>query len=139
MTISATVEVCDDLRFEKDNKMTVVGVYNTDIGIIPGPNPVLKLIFLFHIDGDRETVPSDLFVQVGIGSKEPRRQAVEIPAYVKEKTKAHWRLRGVVVFHNEIIEPGEVDAKVIVDGEAYDVASPNFVKREPPAGPLTGS
>jgi hypothetical protein len=135
MITNATVDVCEDIRFEHDSKFTLVGVFTSDIAIIPDV-PARRIIFLFHIDGLMDSVPNDLAVEVKIPLVEPSRQNIDIPERLRTEaagkpSRKRWTLRGVVVFVDKIFGLGEIVAKVIADGSEYYVGAPSLVEVQP--------
>jgi hypothetical protein len=127
MIRNVTLITCEELRFEINHKLTIIGVFSGDIRITPGPFPVNKLIFLFQIQGDDIKVPRNINVQITLPDKEPRSQPVPVPTFIEADRMKAWTLRGAILIQNEIVSPGQVTATVIADGEEFSVAAPRIV------------
>jgi hypothetical protein len=137
MITSATVDVCEDIRFEHDGKFTLVGVFTNDIALIPDI-PARRIIFLFHIDGSMDAIPDSLAVEVTLPLVKPSRQNIDIPEILRAEmtgnpSRTRWTVRGVVVFVDQIFGPGQIVAKVIADGSEYYVGAPSLVAVDPVA------
>ena len=123
MTVSVTLEVCEDIRFETSGQMTLVGVVSQHVSLAPNL-PVKQIMFLFRIEGTFPDLPNELEIFITLPGGEPRSQRVEIPTFPQKPLGKWWLLRGVIVIQNELINLGQVEAKVNIDGTTVDVRAP---------------
>ena len=137
MISNVTLDVCEDVRFEADGKLIVIGIYTLDISIVPGLFPVKQLLFLFHADGLRADTPVKVEFEVTLPGALPKRIELRPPPFDEAPERTRWYVRGIVQFMNEILYPGHISAKAICDGVETEVGAPwivlNMQGARPPA------
>ena len=127
MGTQATLSVCEDMRFESSGKLLLVGVYTADIGIATEEFVVQQLVFLFNIEFDYITEERHIISEVTLPGYAPRRHEFRLPAPPPRPERDRAFLRQVVLYQNEPVNPGRIDARVIIDGIETQVAAPWIV------------
>jgi hypothetical protein len=128
MSINVSIMVCDDIRFEQNGKMFLIGVYNNDLGIGAPGAVVPQLMFLFSVDGPLAERPKEITLEVTlpggapIGSTFPVPLADSLLETLPGRTR--WFMRNVIAIQNTELNPGRIVARVAVDGVDVTVSTP---------------
>lgn len=127
MLNNATVDICQDIRFEQGGLISIIGVYSRDISIYSGAYPIKRMFFLFHMEGDSGDVPVEIIAEVTLPKLEPRQHVIEVPDVYRNPESGKWILRAVVGFENEMIYAGEIKARVVFGEVVRDVGAGRIV------------
>src|ERR1700689_5407102 len=110
----AAVLVCDDVVYSVTNKLSVGGIYNTDI-LIPAENtPVTHLVFFFLVECDLTEMPHTLLVEITFPGAQPNRTITPIvPVTLLPPDRTKWLMRYPVVVAAPVLRTGHVEIKIV--------------------------
>ena len=136
MSVSATLLICDDIRFENTGKMLIVGGYTSDIAIPQADFNVGQLLFLFSLDAPISDFPREVKFEVVFPGDELRENAVVLPPLENLEGRTRWYLRQILNFNNQALRPGRIFARVVCDGQETLVGAPWIVLVPPIEEPV---
>jgi hypothetical protein len=129
----ATLLVADDLTYTLTGKLSILGVYQSDIVIPHDPYFVNQLVFFFAI----ETPPDDPCLSVELvvtlpGDGGERRLSLPVANFVTTPAdKSRWTIKYPLLFQGLLLHKGQIEAKVIHEKGEISVAAP-YVNLQPP-------
>lgn len=135
--------ICEDIREEKDQKLTYVGVYSGNKMLLESiPTLLPKLFMQFTID-IRETIPSHFHFELRRPNDVVYRQlSFEIPSFEipKTPTNKHRTLEIRLLFAPfEITEMGRYRIMASLNKRLKEIGSLEVAKKEAPAAPRSKS
>jgi hypothetical protein len=133
----ATAIVCDDLLVSMNGKMTLLGVYTSDMGIPAEGHRLNQLIFLFIVEGDLSDPLKSLKVQVKLPSGSSAEAELPILENVIARQgddRTRWIAKVPLALQAPIMSAGKIEARVIHDQGQIDVVLP-WIVLTPPATP----
>jgi len=131
----ATVLACQDVRLEYDGKLTVVGVFTTNIGV-PAPMSIPQMWFLVNIEGDLSEQLESLSLHIHLpGVEEP--VIHDVPDIVAPRTiegQTRWRHLLPLQITNMTLNPGRIRFRLIHDKGEIETGAGWIVLNDPPSG-----
>jgi hypothetical protein len=128
----ASVLLADDWSVSLNGKVSVFGLYGTDIYIPFEPYISTQLVFVFLV----ETEPNDPFKSLALSVKlpggDPRVLGLPIETFVVGKTdkESRWMLKYPFLYSMPVLQQGQIEAKVIHEnGEIICKAAPFIILR----------
>jgi hypothetical protein len=127
--------VCDVGRLEYDGKLTLVGVYTTDLGIPANSTVAPTIAFFVAVEGDLSEQPAFIEFEICLPGQPPiRLPRIEIPAGEKPpEGRTRWIVRTMHSLVNAPLQPGHITGKVICDDREVPISGPWIVVAENPA------
>lgn len=130
MSPHATVLVCDDIRFELDWKILIVGLYTSDIGIPFSPF-VANLSFLFIVETDIKRPPTKISFEVTLPEQNPVRHDFPVSPIPEMPGRTTFIIRQLVRVPGAVLIPGRIQTRVILnDAEEINAVS-NWIVQNP--------
>ena len=132
MTRQASVLVADDWTTTLSGKITIQGIYGTDLYIPADPFFANQLVFVFIT----ETAPDDPFEKLELYVQMPGGDSRHLPINLSRLVQGladqrRWCLKHPLLFTNPILRPGIIEAKVIHEKGEISTAAPYVTLREP--------
>jgi hypothetical protein len=131
MSISATMTVCDDIRFENNGKLMLIGGYTSDIFITNDDFWVNQLLFLFHVEGPLSEAPREITFEVTLPRGEAKKLTIPMANFQNTGERTRWYVRQIINFYHETLHPGSILARVLCDDQAMPVGAPWIVLPAP--------
>jgi len=125
------VIVCDDIRLEASSKLILIGVYTGEIVIFSDNHRVPQLNFLFSVDIPVEKIPKKMEFEVSLpGGGASQRSGIEISVPNIPEGNTRWIWRQIIGFVDVFLEPGRIEARVVIDDTEYPVAA-TWIRKSP--------
>jgi hypothetical protein len=133
---TASVIVSDDCTYSLNGKISLFGIYNTDIRITSDPTYAFQLVFTFII----ETEPYDPFRTLTTLVTLPGGDSRYLDLFPTHLVpgigdQRRWWVKSPLLFPNPILRPGFIEAKVIHEQGEITTAAPAIVLASPPEPP----
>ena len=129
----ATVIVSDDASYTLAGKLTLSGVYSSDIQIPVTPYLANQLIFTFLIEAppDDPCKIVELYVSMPNNGGE-RRLALPVSQFkLSPSDKVRWTVKYPLLFAGPILTPGAIDARVFHEKGEIVATAPHIMLLAP--------
>jgi hypothetical protein len=137
----AFVIPCQDVRFEFDGKLTLVGMFTSNIGIPAAPTVIPQLSFLVLIEGDLSEYLQSLKIEILLpGTPEPTKLEVPVPPIPQPmplEGQSKWRFQMPIILANVVLYPGRIVFRIIHDQGELEVGARWVVIGQPTMPPGT--
>jgi hypothetical protein len=121
----ATVLVADDWVTALSGKVTISGVYGTDMSIPVDPFMASQLVFAFVIETSPEDPYQSIEIRVTLPGGDTRSLHLPVGKFISgEADKKRWCLKYPLLFRNPVLRPGPIEAKVIHEKGEIITAAP---------------
>lgn len=133
MGVRASIIVCDDILISLQGKVTIVGMYTSDLTIFSESVVASQVAFLTMIEADLEDLPDSMHVEITFPGEKPQVIAVQSPGTIQVGPN---RSKIVIKVPAQAIQitlrPGKIEAKVVYPGGETVVAAPWIVQLPAP-------
>lgn len=117
----AYVIVCDDLFFSPTGKLTISGMYQTDLGAFPDGILLNQLCFLFTIETPLQNPFRDLKIRITAPGNDPVLMPVPIPPIAQPPTgRTQLIIRHAYLMQRFVLRPGRIETTVIHESGEID-------------------
>jgi hypothetical protein len=137
----ATVLVSDDASYTLAGKLTLSGVYTSDIQIPMTPYFANQLIFTFLIDAPHDDPCKSLELYVSLPNNAgERRLPLAIDRFVPSASDAvKWTVKYPLLFPTPMLTPGPIDARVFHEKGEIVATAPFIVLIQPTVVPTAAA
>lgn len=116
MALRITAVAAELIRVEADGKLTVIGLFTTNMGI-PEPLSAPLISFLVIIEGDRDDSSSGLTIEIMMpGGVNPTRYFVPDILPIQVFETGTWRRVIPMQLTSVVANPGEIRCSVVYNG-----------------------
>ncbi len=125
--------VADDWTTSIGGKISISGVYGTDIYIPMEPYPAIQLVFVFLVETDPNDRFQTLVLQVKLPGEAPKSMALPLHTFKDGATdQIRWFMKYPFLYRSPVLRRGQIEAKVIHEkGEIICSAAPIIILWEP--------
>jgi hypothetical protein len=123
MDRQASVLLADDMVVSLVGKITLSGIYTSDIIIPSDPSTVGQFVFLFSLETDINDPFTNIELQVTLPGRPTDTSSVSIPQNQFAPGHTRFVLRQPLLIQQPLLRPGPIQAKVIHDKGAIEIFS----------------
>ena len=119
-TLAGTMLVADDVRYEHNGKLIIVGAYTTDISIPVEPLLVPNMVLLFSMEAERSERPASISFDVTLPGDQTKSLKIPlrwsdgpIPEIYKDRRR--WTIKVPFVLGSVSLRTGPIEARAYFD------------------------